>query len=201
VYAPEPSGTCQEPTVHDIITQCRKGDAQAFTLLVRSHQDYAFALAFRMLTDEDEAQDVVQETFIRVWKNLDQYDTAQKFTTWLYAIVSRLCLDRLRSRSRSHRLFRRSSDETTIREVHGPADPEVLYENQEIGEIVRLLSQDLSPTQRLVFTLRDLQECTIQEVCAITGLSEGSVKTNLSYARQKIRQRLARQYHITGSQS
>ena len=197
----EESPTETESTVDDIIRKCREGDSTAFGLLVRTHQVYAFALAFRMLSDEDEARDVVQESFIRVWKNLERYDPSQKFTTWLYAIVSRLSLDRLRSRSRANRFFRRGNDDTLLEEARDNVDPETLYSNREIAQIITRLTDDLSPTQKLVFTLRDLQGCTIQEVCDITGLSGGSIKTNLSYARQKIRHLLATQYDITGSQS
>ncbi|MDH3252532.1 MAG: RNA polymerase sigma factor [Ignavibacteria bacterium] len=187
-------------TVDDIIRQCKEGDPRAFTHLVRSHQPYAFALAFRMLSDEDEASEIVQESFIRVWKNMHRYDPSQKFTTWLYAIVSRLCLDRIRSLARSRKLFRRRSESTLLEGPYDPTDPEKILTNREIATIIAQLSEDLSPTQRLVFTLRDLQQCTIEEVCEITGLSTGSVKTNLSYARRQIRHRLVQQYDITGSQ-
>lgn len=190
----------QATTVDDIIRKCTEGDAASFGLLVRAHQGYAFALAFRMLADENDARDVVQESFLRVWKNIGRYDPSQKFTTWLYAIVSRVCLDRLRSRARSNRLFRRRSETGPEEEFRDPADPERAYSNRELAELINRLSEDLSPTQRLVFTLRDLQECTIAEVCAITGLSEGSIKTNLSYARRRIRHLLATHYDISGNE-
>ncbi len=189
------------PMADDIMALCQRGDSHAFARLVRSNQDYAFALAFRMLTDQDEARDVVQEAFIRVWKNIGRYEPTQKFTTWLYAIVSRLCLDRLRSRSRPTRFFRMGGREDPLPELADTTDPETLLTNREIGTIIARLSQELSPTQRLVFTLRDLQECTVKEVCDITGLSEGSVKANLSYARRNIRHWLVQQYQITGSES
>jgi RNA polymerase sigma-70 factor (ECF subfamily) len=186
--------------VDDIIRQCKAGDSRAFAHLVRSHQAYAFTLAFRMLSDEDEASDIVQESFIRVWKNMNRYDPSQKFTTWLYAIVSRLCLDRIQSLARFRKLFRREDDTTGLEWPYDPTDPEKVLTNREIATIIEQLAGDLSPTQRLVFTLRDLQQCTIEEVCEITGLSNGSVKTNLSYARRRIRHRLVQQYDITGSQ-
>lgn len=187
-------------TVDDIIRKCTEGDAASFGLLVRAHQGYAFALAFRMLADENEARDVVQESFVRVWNNIGRYDPSQKFTTWLYAIVSRVCLDRLRSRSRSNRLFHRTSNGSPREDVPDPTDPERSYSNRELAQLISRLSDGLSPTQKLVFTLRDLQECTVAEVCAITGLSEGSIKTNLSYARRTIRHLLATQYDISGSE-
>jgi len=187
--------------VDDIIRKSTEGDAASFGLLVKAHQGYAFALAFRMLADEDEARDVVQESFIRVWKSIRRYDPSQKFTTWLYAIVSRVCLDKLRSRSRSNRLFHRGSDGSFDDGPRDSSDPEKTYSNRELAQLISQLSEDLTPTQRLVFTLRDLQECTIAEVSAITGLSEGSIKTNLSYARRRIRNVLASQYDISGSGS
>lgn len=197
----ESSVSRSDRTVDDLIQRIREGDSAAFAHLVRSNQAYAFALAFRMLTDEDEARDAVQEAFIRVWKNLEKYDPSRKFTTWLYAIVSRICLDRLRSRSRQTRFFRRATEERSFDHVPDPLDTEARYSNQEIAKIISRLSEHLSTTQKLVFTLRDLQECSIQEVCDITGLSEGSIKTNLSLARKKIRNLLAQQYDIHGSQA
>ena len=194
------TNTGPDHTVDEIIRQCKEGDPRAFAHLVRSHQSYVFALAFRMLSDEDEASDIVQESFIRVWKNMHRYDPSQKFTTWLYVIVSRLCLDRIRSLGRFRKLFRREDDGNMSEWHQDPTDPEKMLTNHEIATIVTQLSRGLSPMQRLVFTLRDLQQCTIEEVSKITGLSAGSVKTNLSYARRKIRHRLVQHYDITGSQ-
>ena len=187
--------------VDDIIRKCAEGDTASFGLLVKAHQAYAFALAFRMLADENEARDVVQESFLRVWKSFGRYDPSQKFTTWLYAIVSRVCLDRLRSRSRSNRLFRRGFDGSPDEDLRDSSDLERTYSNRELAHVISQLSDGLSPTQKLVFTLRDLQECTIAEVSAITGLSEGTIKTNLSYARRRIRHLLATRYDISGSES
>lgn len=188
-------------TVDDIIRKCTEGDSTSFGLLVKAHQGYAFALAFRMLADENEARDVVQESFLRVWRSIGRYDPTQKFTTWLYAIVSRVCLDKLRSRARTHRLFRRGSEAGFDEDLRDNTDTEKAYSNRELAELISHLSDGLSPTQKLVFTLRDLQECTIAEVCTITGLSEGSIKTNLSFARRKIRHLLATRYDISGSES
>jgi len=187
--------------VDDIIRKCTEGDTASFGLLVKAHQGYAFGLAFRMLADESEARDVVQESFLRVWKSFERYDPSQKFTTWLYAIVSRVCLDRLRARTRSHRLFRHAPDGRLDEDFRDDSDLEKAYSNRELARVISQLSDGLSPTQRLVFTLRDLQECTIAEVSAITGLSEGSIKTNLSYARRRIRHLLATRYDISGSES
>ena len=81
------------PSITDqqLISQCLEGNKDAFRLLVQAHQRRVFSLALKMVGDEEEAKDVVQETFLRVWQRLGDYDTQRSFTTWLYVIASRLC--------------------------------------------------------------------------------------------------------------
>ncbi|MBN1895995.1 sigma-70 family RNA polymerase sigma factor, partial [bacterium] len=80
--------------------RCSKGDADAFRPVVIHYQEFAHAVAFRILQHEEDARDVVQESFVRVWKNISKFDARKSFSTWLYRIVTRLCLDRLKSRKR-----------------------------------------------------------------------------------------------------
>ena len=91
------------PSITDqqLISQCLEGNKDAFRLLVQAHQRRVFSLALKMVGDEEEAKDVVQETFLRVWQRLGDYDTQRSFTTWLYVIASRLCLDALRNMKRT----------------------------------------------------------------------------------------------------
>ncbi|MCP4158146.1 MAG: sigma-70 family RNA polymerase sigma factor [bacterium] len=89
-----------EPTMKDILLACQKGDTSAFRKLVELNRDYVFALAVRYLGNEEDAGDVLQETFIRVWKHIDNFDFRCKFTTWLYRIVINLCNDCARSQQR-----------------------------------------------------------------------------------------------------
>lgn len=183
--------------VHDDVvsrSQCR--DLEAFEQLVRNYQTYAFALAMKFLCDETEASDVVQESFLRVWKNIDRYDPNQKFTTWLYKIVSNLCVDRFRSLKRNRSLFLSRDRDPAMEDLPDERDWETLRSQEQLADIVRTLSNRLSRTQKLVFTLRDLQDLTVEEVVEITGLSIGSVKTNLHYARKSIRDILVRHYGV-----
>jgi RNA polymerase sigma-70 factor, ECF subfamily len=183
--------------VHDDVvsrSQCR--DLAAFEQLVRDYQPYAFSLAMRLLCDEAEASDVVQESFIRVWKNIDRYDPNQKFTTWLYKIVSNLCVDRFRSLKRRRNIFLSRDRDPAMEDLPDERDWETLGSREQLAGIIITLSNKLSRTQKLVFTLRDLQDLTVEEVVEITGLSIGSVKTNLHYARKSIRDMLVRHYGI-----
>ena len=182
--------------VKEMIDAPQKGNLTSFELLVREHQSYAYSLAMRFLADADEASDVVQDSFIRVWKHLSQYDPNRNFRTWLYVIVTNLCLDRLRMIKRNRSLFFSNERDMDIEEVSNGHDGENAQSNEELASIVKNLSRHLSMKQQLVFTLRDLQDLTMEEVVEITGMSMGSVKTNLHYARKSIRVILERHYGI-----
>lgn len=180
----------------DVVSRSQCRDLVQFEALVRTYQPYAFSLAMKFLCDEAEASDVVQESFFRVWKNIDRYDPNQKFSTWLYKIVSNLCVDRFRSLKRSRSLFFSRDRDPAMEDLPDERNWETMRSHEELAEIIRTLSKRLSRTQKLVFTLRDLQDLTLVEVVEITGLSIGSVKTNLHYARKSIRDMLVRHYGV-----
>ena len=171
---------------NSIITRSQAGDKDAFRSLVETCQVMVFSVALKMLADEEEAKDVVQETFLRVWLNISKYDARRSFTTWLYAIASRLCLDHLKSRTH---VIAMPEDERVLRR-YASADGQRELENREWVAIVRLLAEGLSPRQRLVFTLSQLEGLSSQEVEEATGMTSKQVKNNLYVARQNIRERL-----------
>lgn len=168
-----------------LVARGATGDMRAFEQLVRETQPLAYGLAFRMLGDGAEAEDAVQEAFLRVWNHLARFDGRSAFTTWLYTIVSRQCLDRLRARKRRGGAHD-SIDDLDAGELSCES-PLAGIENRELATLAATMAGRLSPTQRLVFTLRDLEDLPVGTVCEITGLSEGSVKTNLCYARRALR--------------
>ena len=171
----------------DIILQCQQGDKEAFRWVVKTHQRMIFSLALKMLCDEEEAKDIVQETFIRVWQSIRNYDPQKTFSTWVYTIASRLCIDRLKKNSRMVVL---PEDEITLRRFASDTDSQQSLENREWVSIVRMIAEGLSDKQRLVFTLCQLEGIPSAEVEQITGLDAKQVKSNLYVARQTIRKRL-----------
>ena len=171
----------------DIILQCQQGDKEAFRWVVKTHQRMIFSLALKMLCDEEEAKDMVQETFIRVWQSIRNYDAQKTFSTWVYTIASRLCLDRLK---RIRRITALPDDEQALRRFASDGDDLLALENKEWVSIVRTLAEGLSSKQRLVFTLCQLEGLPSNEVEQITGLDAKQVKSNLYVARQTIRKRL-----------
>jgi RNA polymerase sigma-70 factor (ECF subfamily) len=174
----------------EILDRCISGDLSAFRPLVEEYQGYAFAVAFRVLCDEEEARDVVQESFIRVWRNLSRYNRAVKFTTWMYSIVTHLCYDRLRSRKRRGAAAIDAVDPSLLASVAVEDNPERLFNNKELAGVITMLTEKLPPKQKIVFVLRDLQGLSVREVSDILQLSENSVKANLVYARKHLREQL-----------
>lgn len=171
----------------DIILQCQQGDKEAFRWVVKTHQRMIFSLALKMLCDEEEAKDIVQETFIRVWQSIRNYDPQKTFSTWVYTIASRLCIDRFK---KSSRMVVLPEDEITLRRFASDTDSQQSLENREWVSIVRMIAEGLSDKQRLVFTLCQLEGIPSAEVEQITGLDAKQVKSNLYVARQTIRKRL-----------
>ena len=182
--------------IPELIGRCAERDVLAFEQLVRQFQSYAFALAMRLLCNEEEASDAVQESFVRVWKHLDRYDRGRKFTTWLYTIVTNISLDRLRAIKRNRRLFSSRDEDPSIDDIQDERDLHEIQSNEELAGMIRALTDELPLKQRLVFTLRDLQDLSVEEVSQASGMSIGSVKTNLHYARRRIRQRMAEKYNV-----
>lgn len=176
-----------QQTDSDILIRCRRGDRAAFRSLVEAHQRMVFSLSLKMVCDEEEAKDIVQETFIRVWQSIGEYDPERPFATWLYTIATRLCLDRLKGMKRIVPL---PDDESVLRQFAANADSQRKLENSEWVAIVRRLTEGLSQKQRLVFTLCQLEGLSSQEVTQITGLDASQVKSNLYVARQTIRKQL-----------
>ena len=173
-------------TAEDIVVRCQQGEKTAFRGVVQTYQRMVFSLSLKLLCDEEEARDMVQETFIRVWLRMGEYDTRKNFTTWIYTIATRLCLDRLK---RMQQVVSMPDDELVFRRYASDADTHRALENKEWVSIVRMLAEGLGEKQRMVFTLCHLEGLSSSEVEEITGLDAKQVKSNLYVARQTIRER------------
>ena len=171
-----------------VIEKCKKGDKQAFKQLMLTYSDYVFTLAFRILCNEDDARDMVQETFIRVWKNIGNYRTENKITTWMYTITTNLCLDKLREKQRKPVVYNEEFEKNFASFLID--DESNLQDNKQLAQLIAHLAEDLTPKQKLVFVLKDLEGLESDEIEQITGLDKGQIKSNLYYARQQIKNKL-----------
>jgi RNA polymerase sigma-70 factor (ECF subfamily) len=168
-----------------IIEECRKGDMRNFRELVREASPFAFSVAFRMLGDAEQAKDIVQETMITTWKNIGTIRSAESFKTWLYKIVINKCYDCLRSMKNKPEI---KADDNIWAFIsnHISSGQASELENIEIAEIIKALTEKLSPKQKAVFILGEIEGMSHEEISAITGMSKMNIKANMHYARKSI---------------
>jgi len=174
--------------IQELIGRSRQGDVTSFSLLVSAFQPLVFRLAFRLLCNEDEAKDMVQETFVKLWLALDKYNGSCRFSTWLYKITCNTCYDRLRSLR--HSPLDNEGDYAGSATIPSDDNIELAVANRQLKELILRYTSELSPRQRLVFTLRDIEELDVSEVQTITGLSAGIIKSTLYLARKYIRDKM-----------
>jgi RNA polymerase sigma-70 factor (ECF subfamily) len=172
-------------TINNLILLSRQNDRNAFRTIVEGYQSMVYALAFRILCNREDAEDVVQETFLRVWVNLSKFDMQRQFSTWTCKIAVNLCLDRLKRTKNIH-----CEDCSALADFISPENIEKTLDDSELATIILLLTDKLSPKQKIIFTLRYLEDLNMDEIKTITGLSEKKIKANLYAARQSIRAKL-----------
>ena len=148
-----------------------------------------FRVCVRILGDSDEAEDAVQETFVRAWQSLQGYDPRYSIATWLRTIACRLCYDVLRRRTR-----RRQYEQDACRQGSmDSGDPESLRMSRELEGLFRKAASGLSPMQRTVFVLAEIEQLPSDEVHRITGWSSVQIKSNLYIARKKVRKAIEKE--------
>jgi len=173
-----------------------KGDQQAFAEIVGLYQDKLYHMAYRMLGSRQEAEDVVQDAFLRVYKNLERYDETMKFSTWIYRIATNLCIDRLRKRKPTYSL---DADTTEHEGLDGysmiPSDnrtPESETLLSEMQSTVHKAIDNLPAKYKSVMVLRYLQELSLQEIGDVLDMPVTTVKTRVHRGREFLRKRLER---------
>ncbi len=175
-----------KPSDAALVARARKGDQAAFEQLVRRHQHYVFNVAYRVLNDTTEAEDIAQEAFVRAWRGLPDFRSQAKFTTWLYRIVHNLCLNRLPGLQ--HDLLQIEPLEDMLND---PApSPHDLFEARERVAFLHAELEQMPHKYRLVLTLRYLQDLTYDEIADVLDLPMGTVKTHIHRARQMLVGRL-----------
>lgn len=166
------------------VAQARNGDQWAFSKLVEAYQRPVFNLTYRMLNDADEAADAAQETFLRAYARLKQYDPNHKFSTWIFSIANHHCIDRLRKR----RVKSVSIDDNPVMqnlESELPRPEGATLRREQALEIQALIST-LEPEYRTPLILRYWEEMSYEEIAESMELTVSAVKSRLFRARQKM---------------
>jgi RNA polymerase sigma-70 factor, ECF subfamily len=178
------------------VSKARSGDTDAFRVLVERHSRSLFRLAFRMTGNQQDAEDVVQESFLRAYKQLAKFDERASFGTWLYRIAANCSLDLVRSRKRRNEHIAPAPE--NVAEVEDPVvslpstapNPERMALSSEVRERVALAMRDLSPTERTAFVLRHFEGMCMEEVGRVLECQPGAAKHSVFRAVQKLRRAL-----------
>jgi RNA polymerase sigma-70 factor (ECF subfamily) len=176
----------------------RGGDRRAFAELVELYKDKIYHLGYRMLNQKQEAEDVVQETFLRVYTNLERYDENQKFSTWIYRIATNLCIDRLRKRKPSYSIDAEMANGEgadwhviLASKDPGPDEELILSETQ---TNIREAIQTLPDKYKAVVILRYLHDMSLQEIGEVLDMPVTTIKTRVHRGREFLRKKLQSEY-------
>ena len=189
------------PADDEIVRRAQAGDHDAFRMLVERYQGRAYGLALRVLRDEEQAKDAVQDAFLKVYRSLDRFEGRAGFYTWLYRIVMNQCLDRKR-RDKSDREVE-WNDESAVGVLDAselaasPAGrdadreaPDVAIERSEIRQAVARAIDALPEDARRTIQLREIDGLSYKEIAEAMGIPKGTVMSRLHYARQRLRELL-----------
>jgi len=186
-----------------LVAQAREGDLQAFTNLVKRYDGKIFRLAMHVTQNREDAEDVLQETFMKAYEHLDQFKGDSKFYTWIVRIAVNQALMKLRRRRTDKTVSMDeqidTGEDTVVREVAAwDENPEQRFSREEIGKIMDGAIESLEPIYRSVFVLRDVEDLSTEETADALGLSVPAVKSRLLRARLQLREKLTRVFKRKG---
>jgi RNA polymerase sigma-70 factor, ECF subfamily len=175
-----------------LVERCLAGDQAAWDQIVRQHWRKVFNLAYKFVGRHDEAEDLTQDIFLKIFKALHTFDRRANFQTWLISISRNLCIDHYRSVRKERETMARDVDASQLTPVSRERGPHVQLEQLDLRERVRLALVELPPALRQAVVLRDLQEFSYQEIADKLGLPEGTVKSRINRGRLELARQLRR---------
>lgn len=178
-----------------LVRRCQEGNIEAFEELVTRYQQKVYNIAYRMLGNHHDASDLAQEAFIKVFKSIKGFRGNSLFSTWLYHVVTNVCRDELRKRSRyvinSLDEPFMTEDSQLTREVADTADlPDKVVEQRESCRYLQQMIDNLTPEYRIIIIMREIMELSYEEIADILGISLGTVKSRLNRARKSLKNRI-----------
>jgi len=196
---PVPNGRAALRELDDsqLVGRYLEGERFAFNELVDRYQERLLNFIYRTIGDRDRAEDLVQETFVRVYRHLHRFDQSKKFSTWAYTIASNLAKNELRNRSRNPLVLFQAikknweADHRPLEFEDSTYAPDDLFRKRHLRERVEAAVSELPEHHRVVFVLREMEGKTYEEISEITGVTLGTVKSRLNRARNRFAQIIA----------
>jgi RNA polymerase sigma-70 factor (ECF subfamily) len=183
------------PTVEvddrSLVQTIREGDTDAFETLVRRKTSKVYALCYRIIGNAEDAKDISQLVFLKLWENLEKYDPAYAFDTWLYRMVTNVAIDFMRNKQ-----SRDNAVNSTLRLVKTSAEAEqgVIVQRKEVENVFNDVSAVLSPKQKTIFIMNQMEDLPSAEIAKILGCRESTVRNHLFNARKLMQQQLQKRY-------
>jgi RNA polymerase sigma-70 factor, ECF subfamily len=187
----------QELEDSPLVAEFLAGEARAFNELVRRYHVRLLNFIYRTIGDRDRAEDLVQETFVRVYRHLHRFDQTKKFSTWAYTIAGNLAKNELRNRSRNPLVLFQTikknwdADHRPLEWEDNTYRPDDLYRKRHLREMIERAVEQLPEHHREVFVLREMEGKTYEEISDVTGVNLGTVKSRLNRARNNFAQIIA----------
>jgi RNA polymerase sigma-70 factor (ECF subfamily) len=162
----------------------KEGDTNAFAVLVDRHKDMVFTLSLKMLKDREEAEEVAQDTFLKIYKSLSKFNSESKFSTWMYKVAFNTCLDRLKKNKRSQPVT--AMDEFTEQEAISLMNVLDSIEERERKQVIQDCLHCLPGEDSFLLTLYYFEEQSLEEIANIIGINPNNVKIRLYRSRKKL---------------
>jgi RNA polymerase sigma-70 factor (ECF subfamily) len=180
-----------EPDDRQLVETIRGGDTDAFETLVRRKTSKVYALCYRIIGNAEDAKDISQLVFIKLWENLEKYDEHYAFDTWLYRMVTNVAIDFMRNKQ-----SRDNAVNSNLRLVKTAADAEqsVIVQRKEVESVFEDVSSVLSPKQKTIFVMNQMEDLPSAEIAKVLGCRESTVRNHLFNARKLMQTQLARRY-------
>ena len=180
-----------EPDDRQLVQTIRSGDTDAFEQLVRRKTSKVYALCYRVIGNAEDAKDISQLVFIKLWENLEKYDAQYAFDTWLYRMVTNVAIDFMRNRQ-----SRDNAVNSNLRLVKTSVDAEqgVVIQRKEIENVFNQISDVLSPKQKTIFVMNQMEDMPSAEIAKVLGCQESTVRNHLFNARKAMQQQLQKRF-------
>ncbi len=178
---------------NELVKQINNGNQQAFTELIQRYQHKVYNSTYRILGNHEDALDMAQESFIRVYKSIGKFKGNSSFSTWLFRITTNICRDELRKRQRNLKTdsFSQAKDQKkTLKNLEEIDNPEKITMSNELNATIQKKIDQLPSKQKTVFVLREFEGLSYKEIAEVLEISIGTVKSRLSRARIVMREDL-----------
>ena len=186
------SAAAQPATPDSLIEQCLAGDQVAWEQIVRQNWRKVFNVAYKFVGKHDEAEDLTQDIFLKIFKALKTFDRRANFQTWIISISRNLCIDHYRSVRKERQTIARDVDSNDLQPITPERGPYAQAEHHDLRAQLRQALETLPITLRAAVVLRDLQELSYQEIADRLGLPEGTVKSRINRGRIELAHQLRR---------